>query len=287
VATTEFERRSWTATGADTAAQNTYASVKAALAPVLERRSIDVFLQGSYANSTNIRADSDVDIVVMTRETFQGSASRLSAAALDTYRAFPAAIYTETDLRAEVTAALVDYYGASRVHPRNKCIRVDKRDGYVDADIVPCLEYHYYPYSHTTSTYIEGIVIHPRQGVRIINYPKEHIENGRTKNDECSDRYKPTVRQVKRLRNRAVAMGVLRNGQAPGYLLECMVYNVPPSEFAYDDAKRLWDVTFWLKLADKSGFLSCDRIHQLFVDDPGNFTVGEAQAIADALWQAV
>jgi hypothetical protein len=51
VATTEIERRSWTATGADTAAQNTYASVKAALAPVLERRSIDVFLQGSYATT--------------------------------------------------------------------------------------------------------------------------------------------------------------------------------------------------------------------------------------------
>ena len=287
MATTEVERRSWTAVGADTAAQKTYSSVGAALSPVLEKHDVEVFLQGSYANHTNIRDDSDIDIVVMNREAFQGSIERLGAAARASYESLPAGTYGSSALRADVTAALSHYYGTSRVHARNKCIRVDKHDGYVDADVVTCLEYRYYPHAHTVYDYIEGIAIHPLQGGRIINFPKQHIKNGRAKNTECLDRYKPTVRQVKRLRNRAVGQGLLADRQAPGYLLECMVFNAPTSEFVHDDAKRLWDVVLWLKVTDKSNFWSCDRVHHLFIDDPGKFSASGAQVIADALWAAV
>ena len=31
---------------------------------------IDIFIQGSYANNTNVRSESDVDVCVMLRDTF-------------------------------------------------------------------------------------------------------------------------------------------------------------------------------------------------------------------------
>lgn len=281
------EHTNWTAPGADVAAQATYASVKRALADLEQRRNIEIFLQGSYANHTNIRADSDVDIVVMTRQTFQGAHERLDAVGRARWVALPDGTYHSDDLRREVTDALTSYYGVERVHPRNKCIRVDKRDGYVDADVVPCLEYRWFrsPGSDIAD-YVEGVAIHPDQGARIINFPKEHRRNGEAKNIRCGGRYKSTVRQMKRLRNRAVDEGRIQHSEAPGYLLECMTYNVADPNFLVDDSDRLRDVVLSLRHSDKSSFISCDGIHTLFGTDPGGYTVAQGQRVIDALWDA-
>jgi hypothetical protein len=286
--TTTAEHRNWTAVGADTAAQNTYASIKKALEPVKAKHSVEIFLQGSYANHTNIRADSDVDIVVMSLETWQGARDRLGPVGQSRYDALPRATYTESNLRADIEAALVSYYGRSLIHPKNKCLRVDRRPGYVDADVVPCLQYRYFDEVtlELATAYKEGIAIHPLRGGRIINFPKEHIKNGRAKNGLCNERYKPTVRQVKRLRNRAVDLGLMPDGIAPGYLLECMVFNAPTSKFVSDESERLQEVVLWLKYADKNSFMSCDKIHRLFHTDPGQFSSATAQRIIDALWGA-
>lgn len=288
MSSTSLEHGNWTEAGSDTAAQNSYASVRKALADIEKRRNVEIFLQGSYANSTNIRADSDVDIVVMTKWTFQGAIDRLGPQRKAEYAALGASDYQITDLRQEVTDALTAYYGSNRVHPRNKCIKVDKAPGYVDADVVPAVQYRWYtsPNADLSRDFVEGISIAPARGGRIINFPKEHITNGQNKNAVCSGRYKQTVRQVKRLRNRAVDEGRLMHDDAPGYLLECMVYNVPTERFSGSNSGRLQDVVLWLRHASKSDFLSCDRIHTLFGTDPGNFDVDKAQRVIDALWDA-
>jgi tRNA nucleotidyltransferase (CCA-adding enzyme) len=36
----------------------------------LKDKNIDIFVQGSYANDTNVRAESDVDVCVMLKDTF-------------------------------------------------------------------------------------------------------------------------------------------------------------------------------------------------------------------------
>lgn len=282
------EHQSWTAAGSDAAATKTYNSIRTALAEVEQRRGVEVFLQGSYANATNIRSDSDVDIVVMTKLTFQGSVERLGAVSKAAYEALPAASFSGGDLRSEVHAALIGYYGSSRVISRNKCITVKAASGYVDADVVPCLQYRWYPSSTSDvgTDYVEGVALHPLNGGRIINFPKEHRKNGAEKNALCGDRYKRTVRQVKRLRNRAVDEGRISKGAAPGYLLECLVFNVPNNQFVFSDSDRLRDVLIWLKFADMSDFRSCDNIHTLFKTDPGDFDLDAAQVVIDALWEA-
>lgn len=282
----------WTGQGAQDGAQQTYASVQHALerAGITRSRSLEIFLQGSYANSTNVRGDSDVDIVVMTKQVMQADISKLSTASKAKWNALPGGTFTSSDLRQEVSRALIAHYGPNRVHLKNKCIRVDAGSGTLDADVVPCMEYRNYtsPDPATLSSgYIEGVRIQPLQGSSIVNYPKEHIANGKTKNQRALN-YKRSVRQVKRLRTFAVEKGFLREGIAPGYLLECMVYNAPDSTFAKtDDWDRLLEVVLWLRHADLRSFLSCDRVHRLFVDDPGNFSVVTATEIINALWEAI
>ncbi len=159
----------------------------------------------------------------------------------------------------------------------------------IDADVVPCLQqrrYLSYP-AYGSPRWIEGIWIPSRSGGRIVNYPKEHRANGQRKNQETGERYKPTVRQVKRLRRRAVGAGLVAVDQAPGYLLECMVYNAPDWEFYGDEAGRVGDVLRWLnghtaeELAES--IWSCDQVHRLFVDDPGRHNEYTAKRTLAAL----
>ena len=231
-----------------------------------------------------------MDVVARSDRTFRSNKARLSAGARQRYdRIYSPATYRAAELRRDVKRALVEYYGARWVSEKDKCLKVAKRSGYVDADVVPAFQYRYFRSSNPSDIrrdWVEGIIIYPRSGGTIINYPKEHIRNGQAKNKACGGRYKSTVRQIKRLRNRAVAEGRIKKSESPGYLLECMTYNVPNSMFISNDSDRLLKVVSHLKSTDKSGFISCDRIHTLFGTDPGNFSTSQAQRVADALRDA-
>lgn len=287
MSSTNQEHTKWTAAAGGDQATETYEEVRKALADLDRRHSIEIFLQGSYANQTNIRVDSDVDVVVKSNCTWSGSWQQLSPIGIQRYDALGTANYGAIDLRRDVTLELQSHFGSHRVHPKNKCIRVDKVPGYVDADAVPCLQYRLFTSANPdfSREFIEGIAIFPRDGGMIVNFPKQHIKNGQDKN-QATGKYKATVRQMKHLRNRAVDEGRIQKEVAPGYLLECMTYNVPNPQFVSDDSQRLLNVVSWLRENDKSGFMSCDGIHRLFVDDPGGFEVSTVQRIANALWEA-
>ncbi|MEU7926386.1 nucleotidyltransferase [Micromonospora sp. NPDC049107] len=288
------ERRNWTNQGAQDAAQRTYSSVKAALdrSPALSRLDWEAFLQGSYANHTNTRGDSDVDVVVMLKSSFTPDTRRLPPADQVRYEQHRvAATVTSDDFRGLVHQALDDYYGSQRVQPKDKCLRVDKAPGYVDADVVPALQhrlYNSYP-QFGQASWIEGIAIHPLSGGRIVNFPKQHRLNGEAKNGRCSSRYKPTVRQIKRLRRRAVDLGLISKDIAPGYLIECLVYNVPDNLFGYDDSARMSTVLKWLHALTpedlRTQCKSCDEVHHLFIDDPGDHDEYSTERMLDALWK--
>lgn len=286
------DHRAWTTPGAKDAAQKTYASVQAALtrSSALEKLNIEVFLQGSYPNATNTRGDSDVDIVVMMRSTFMPNTNLINGEQRRYHeeQRLPGTT-TAAQLRAAVHEALDDYFGPSFVDSRNKCLRVAKREGYVDADVVPALQekrYTTFP-RFGSPTFLEGISISPLQGRRIVNYPKEHLKNGQIKNSRAGE-FKSTVRQVKRLRRSAVDAGLLEKEIAPGYLLECMVFNAPDELFVGDDSKRLHQVMAWLQAHSAeqlaNSFWSVDRIHHLFHDDPGEHNQYTAKRIVDTLW---
>ena len=69
----ENQLETWSRQGATASATALYERIRTALKndTALQGRDFDVFLQGSYRNSTNIYGDSDVDVVAMLKETFK------------------------------------------------------------------------------------------------------------------------------------------------------------------------------------------------------------------------
>lgn len=277
----------WTAVGAKDAMARTYASIERALSAdeALKVRDIEIFLQGSYANATNIRGDSDVDIVVMLKSTWAPDKSLLSTEEKAAYdRDHSPASYTAAHLRKDVIAALQKNFG-NRVEPRKKSIRVHKIDGYVDADVVPALQHRVYVAydSVTKGRFLEGTKLFPTEGSAIVNYPKVHKMNGSEKNKVTNKNFKPTVRQFKQLKRSLVKSGQLDPKLAPGYLLECMVFNAPDTIFSDDHHSRLLNTMGWLLTADFSEFMSVDKIHKLFRTDPGKFSATDAKNVVITL----
>jgi hypothetical protein len=284
MAVTIHDSQNWAAAGTQDAMANTYAAVKKALenSAALQAHDIEIFLQGSYANNTNTRGDSDVDIVVMLKSTWHPDKSLLSDAARAAYdRDHMTATYTAERLRADVVKALQDHFGPDRVKRGNKAVRVNKIDGFVDADVVPALQHRVYVNYDSLSRgrYLEGTRLYPASGDPIVNYPKIHKMKGGEKNASTNKNFKPAVRQVKRLRRQAAASGRLDLTKAPGYLIECMVFNAPDHVFVDSHHARLFNILNWFLAADLSTFKAVDTIHDLFRTDPGNYAQADAQQI--------
>lgn len=276
------EIQNWSASGTKDAMARTYAAVQAALTKSvnLQNHDIEIFLQGSYANATNIRGDSDVDIVVMLKSSWNADKSLLTEFERSSYdKDHSAAAYGAVELRKDIVDALQSYFGNVRVKPGNKAIRVDKKDSYVDADVVPAIQHRIYTSYDSLSRgrYIEGTKLHPQTGGTIVNFPKAHKKNGKLKHESTNENFKPAVRQLKQLKRRAVASGNVSPKKTPGYLIECLTYNVPNTKFVDNHHTRLTGVLGWLCEADFNDFMSVDGIHKLFQTDPGKFSPQDAK----------
>jgi hypothetical protein len=214
-----------------------YNSIKTALASAKSRisgMSYEPFLQGSYRNSTNVYGDSDVDVVVKLDSVF---ASDLSA--LDDYQrglqasAYPVASYFWPDFYRDVLRTLEEYYGKSNIKPRKKCIQVITGPGRITADVVPAIEFcrYSYFYSAAAESHVEGMRFFDSASNPIENFPKHHTANGESNNLRTNGWYKPTVRIFKNARNRLRDDGIIADGSAPSYCVECLIYNAPDACF--------------------------------------------------------
>jgi Nucleotidyltransferase domain len=230
----------WTRQGAVATAQRTYASIQTALTTQrggLSGRDLAVYLQGSYKNDTNIRGDSDIDVVVELNSVFGYDTSGLSPTEKQAFqRSFSDATYTWEAFRADVLAALKAYYGVDQVAEGNKSIKIARGNGRLTADVIPCLQYRrYQSFSGIGSQrYIEGICFWTRrEGRKVINYPTEHYENGVAKNAAAASggMYKPAVRLVKNARALLYERGAIAKDVSPSYFVECLLYNLPCGVF--------------------------------------------------------
>ena len=86
-------------------------------------------------------------------------------------------------------------------------------------------------------------------------------------------------------------VGLLQRGIAPGYVLECLTYNVPNSLFVADDAARLAATVEYLHALQASDLQqlmwSCDNINKLFVTDPGRHSAISFASVINVLWGMV
>ena len=91
----------------------------------------EVYLQGSYKNDTNIRGDSDVDIVVQLNSRFRSN--RLEDREINSKL-----IIVSDAWRGAVLKVLQNRYGDSEVSEGKKALKV--KTPYLPADVVVCLQ---------------------------------------------------------------------------------------------------------------------------------------------------
>ncbi|MBI2202847.1 MAG: nucleotidyltransferase [Candidatus Rokubacteria bacterium] len=216
----------------------------------LRGRDVSVFAKGSYRNNTNVRQESDVDIVVVCRSTFYTDYT--FADYDDGATGVTASPYGFGEFKNDVGAALVKKFGAVGVTRGNKAFDVHANTYRVDADVVAGMELRRYRKStlfHVTShPYASGTVFFADDGERIENWPAQQLENGTEKNNATGNRYKYIVRAMKRLRNEMADHGITAAKPIPSYLIECLVWNAPHSDFGhprYCDDVRAVIVSVW------------------------------------------
>lgn len=191
----------------------------------LATRSITVFAQGSYANRTNVRQDSDVDICVMCGDVFFFD---LPPGVQREHYGIQPASYEYSQFKNEVNSALVNYFGSSAVTRGNKAFDVHANTYRVDADVVPVFGYRRYT---SATAYHAGTKFQSDMGVDVINWPQQNYDNGVAKNGRTGERFKAMVRILKRLRNEMMGAGHTAADPIPSFLNECLVWNVPDENF--------------------------------------------------------
>lgn len=181
--------------------------------------SLQVYTKGSYANNTNVRADSDVDIAVQCSDVMYYDEHEPGAASTVIPYTGP---WKPSKLRAELKAALVAKFPGQVDSSGSTAFTIRSSSARVDADVVPCFDYRYYI---RADHFREGAKVFKTDGTSLENYPNQQRANGNAKNTRTNLRYKKAVRIMKRLENVMVEAGVHR--EVPSFFVECLVYNVP------------------------------------------------------------
>lgn len=201
-----------------------------------DSRNIKLFVQGSYANNTNVRTESDVDVAVIQEEVFRTEyrPSGTLYPQSDSDYNFRTAPVAAKSFKDEVQEALKEKFG-SDVERKNKSIKVHGNTYRKDADTVPCRRYRDYrqDYSRNENNYVGGVVIYPDDGGMIINYPEQHIANGRRKNSDTNHYYKKMVRIMKKMRYLMEDCGNTAYSSAAknvsSFMLESLLWNIEDS----------------------------------------------------------
>lgn len=286
----ESQLQTWSNQGATASASALYERIRAALQAdaALSARNFEVFLQGSYRNNTNIRGDSDVDVVVKLNDTYMPDYSQL-----DTYtrsivegRA-SSATYTLTDFRRDVSNAIRRAFPAHTITEGGKSIKIPRTANNIPGDVVPCLEYRLYRPPQgllADATYIDGIWLWDVQRSQAVtSFPRQSYEGGVAKHRLTSEWYKPTVRIFKNARGWMEDNGLIQSGMASSHSIECLLYNVPDQQFGTSYGDTFVNVVKWLNGADLTNFVCQNGIQRLF--DPGRWTTQNARAYIGALIQ--
>jgi len=189
----------------------------------LSSKPIDVFAQGSYANRTNVRQDSDVDICVLYTGAFFSDYS-MSQGLNQALLGYVDSTYPYAEFKNDVEGTLVSYFGRGSVTRGKKAFDVHANTYRIDADVVPCFEHRRFLGTPQSNRYLSGTELHPDNGGKIVNWPRQNYANGVEKNDATGRRFKAVTRILKRLRNGMVDEGYDAAEPIPSYLIECLVW---------------------------------------------------------------
>lgn len=266
----ESQLETWANQGAITTAKSTADSIKNALNSYTDWPDgidFEVYLQGSYKNDTNIRGDSDVDVTAQLNSTFY---SNLSEDQKNILSLTPAS-YSLPNFRADVLKILKDYYGQSQIIEGNKSIKIKANNGRLPADVVVCSQYRQYK-TVNSYDYTEGMCFWTtNDSKQVINFPKSHYDNGVSKHQNSNKWHKPVVRLFKNCR------GSISGDTTPSYFLECMLYNIPNSNFETSYGDTFCNIVNWLNKNSLDDFVCQNEQLNLFGTSQEQWNTREAK----------
>lgn len=283
----------WSRRGDPIHARYSYQMVRDTLAAArLKDMSYAIYPQGSYANKTNIVADSDVDMVIALESAFFPNKEKLGPPELEEY----ARHYEESDLtwhrfREAVFKVLRSNY---LVEEGSKCVKVRSNLIRLPADVLIALDYRYYTSfpSFFGQTFDDGVQFYTSKGAQIINYPRLHIRSCAQKNTSTGGRYRRVVRVAKNARNRLISddKTPVKAGSVPSYFLESLLWNVPRRIYRDSLEESYRQVIGWLykNPGELDGMDFPNRMGKLFGDaQDAVWNKAKAQAIIDAMYVQV
>ena len=106
----------------------------------------------------------------------------------------------------------------------------------VNADVVPCFKMK--RFSNESQVEAEGIQFMSDDGSRVYSFPEQHYSNGVAKRTATGQMYKKMVRILKRIRNELIDAKTITEKLASSFFIECLVYNVPNSQFIAGDYRQ-------------------------------------------------
>lgn len=233
-----------------------------------------IYLQGSYANSTNIWGNSDVDIVIELDGLFNHNINECSSEDQKKFHEkYPCATINIEDFKSTIISVLKDSNYIFEDH--NKCLKIISGTP-LKADLVICNEYHnYYNYPN----YYKGIKVLTKNRNKIISYPKKHIKNGESKNDSTNGNFKKTVRIFKNIKSYLVSASEISESIVSSYFIECLLYNVPDKYFLDNNVENRFDQVYTLLLnllKNYKDMKTQDEMNLLFGDSNKQWKVGDA-----------
>ncbi|MBD1853194.1 nucleotidyltransferase [Cyanobacteria bacterium FACHB-502] len=274
----ESQLKTWSNQGATVSAQNTHHSVRNALERYQWPANVSYisYLQGSYRNFTNVRGDSDVDLVVELTSVFYSS---LTVEEKSQLGLIPAE-YSWSAFRQDVIAALSQCYGSQYVDTSGgKSVKLLPNSGRLKADVVVAATYRHYEKMQL----VEGMTFWTVPGrQQICNFPKRHYDNGALKNSDqqTCGWYKPTVRVFKNARSR-ISAGLLFPKKIPSYFIECLLYNVPNNKFGVSYQSTFTSSINWLSNELSNGnwqkFVCQNEMSYLFGNSSVQWNIDDAR----------
>ncbi|MBL4941902.1 MAG: nucleotidyltransferase [Colwellia sp.] len=203
----------------------------------LKSRNISVFTQGSYRNRVNVRQDSDVDVGVVCFDTYFPEYLDDNVR-MELAKNFTPATYEYETFKNELEEALVARFGRAEVTRGSKAFDIKANSYRIESDVAAFFEHRRY----TSAVHFhEGVEMIPDDNhpPRIKNWPEQHYQNGVSKNNSTSRRYKRVVRILKKLSNEMAGNGIQSAKDAPSFLVECLVFNASNTCFEYSTYKQI------------------------------------------------
>lgn len=166
---------------------------------------ITILVQGSFANNTNIKRYSDVDVSVIYNP--------LIPLSLEAHF---------SNFKDNIYKALSKKFGTD-VKRKNKSIRVEGNTYRKSIDVVPAFS--------VSSNIENGIQFITDDGNKIINYPLKQIYNENTKNKATNYKYKKYVRIFKNIRMDMETSNITSAKEIGSFQIESLIWNVSNEVF--------------------------------------------------------